>query len=550
MRFADLNGSLIDVYQAVSQMTDESGQIYPYTIDTFLDRALGAEEQYGAYTINAHTDLGVTTESTTTIASAIARGVPVVSAKQMLTWLDGRNASALGFSIHWANDTLSFAISSGSGATGLTALVPRASGNGRFISTITRNGTDVPFEVTMVKGVEYASISALAGSYAANYVADTTAPTIAGRTPSPGATGVAVASPVTVRFSESMDASSISTSTIELRTSANVLVPATVSYDSFTFTARVTPASALLPESTYTVLVRGGVSDPRVKDAAGNALVADSSWSFSTLSLNCPCTVWPTTSVPIVLSDGDTGSVNLGVKFRSDMSGYITGVRFYKGPTNTGTHTGYLWSNAGQLLASATFTNESATGWQQVNFSSPVPIAANTLYVAAYHAPVGGYAVDLNYFTGVSVDNGVLHAPDNVAVAGNGVYAYGSSGQFPSQAFNASNYWVDVVFNSSGSITDTIAPTVVITAPTNASSYATGSPSLVLSGSATDNLGVTQVTWTNDRGGSGTAAGTSAWTVGSVALQSGTNILTVTARDLAGNSASDVLDVSLHTSRT
>ena len=117
MRFADLDGTLIDVYQAASQMTDESGQEYPFTVDTLLDRALGDTEQYGVYTINAHTDVGIIAESTNTINSAKARGVPVVSAKQMLTWLDGRNASSFG-SISYSTTTnnLTFTVSQASGA--------------------------------------------------------------------------------------------------------------------------------------------------------------------------------------------------------------------------------------------------------------------------------------------------------------------------------------------------------------------------------------------------------------------------------------------------
>ena len=59
MRFADLDGSLIDVYQVVTQMTDESAQSYPFTPDTLLDRAIGDDEQYGVYTVNAHTDVGI-----------------------------------------------------------------------------------------------------------------------------------------------------------------------------------------------------------------------------------------------------------------------------------------------------------------------------------------------------------------------------------------------------------------------------------------------------------------------------------------------------------
>ena len=56
MRFADLDGTMIDVYQATTQMTDESGQTYPFTIDTLLDRALGSTGYYGAFTANIHTD--------------------------------------------------------------------------------------------------------------------------------------------------------------------------------------------------------------------------------------------------------------------------------------------------------------------------------------------------------------------------------------------------------------------------------------------------------------------------------------------------------------
>ena len=63
------------------------------------------------------------------------------------------------------------------------------------------------------------------------------------------------------------------------------------------------------------------------------------------------------------------------------MNGYITGIRFYKGSGNTGTHVGHLWTSTGTLLATATFSNETASGWQQVNFATPVAITAGTTYV-------------------------------------------------------------------------------------------------------------------------------------------------------------------------
>ena len=91
---------------------------------------------------------------------------------------------------------------------------------------------------------------------------------------------------------------------------------------------------------------------------------------------------------------------------------------------------------------------------------------------------------------------------------------------------------------------DTIAPTVTITSPTAASTYTTTSLSITLAGTATDNVGVTQVTWANNRGGSGTASGTTSWTAAGIALQPGSNSITITSRDAAGNSGTDTLTVN------
>src|SRR4029450_483759 len=102
-----------------------------------------------------------------------------------------------------------------------------------------------------------------------------------------------------------------------------------------------------------------------------------------------PCSGCSGSSTPANPSINDPNAVELGVKFTSDVSGFITGIRFYKGAGNTGTHVGSLWTSGGQQLPTATFSNESASGWQQVDFASPVPVAANTVYVASYHAPDG-----------------------------------------------------------------------------------------------------------------------------------------------------------------
>jgi hypothetical protein len=159
-------------------------------------------------------------------------------------------------------------------------------------------------------------------------------------------------------------------------------------------------------------------------------------------------TIWNTSAVPAVPADPDTGAVELGVRFRSDVNGTITGIRFYKGSTNTGTHTGSLWSNTGTLLATATFSGETASGWQQVLFATPVSVAANTVYVASYHTAVGHYAADANYFATAGVDNVPLHALADGVSGANGVYVYGTGGTFPSNTFQSTNYWVDVVLNT------------------------------------------------------------------------------------------------------
>jgi hypothetical protein len=150
-------------------------------------------------------------------------------------------------------------------------------------------------------------------------------------------------------------------------------------------------------------------------------------------------------ATPATLDSGDPSSVEVGVKFTSETYGAVTGIRFYKATTNTGTHVGSLWSASGKLLASATFTSETNSGWQQVNFSSPVTITPNTTYVAAYLAPKGHYSITSSAFASSEVSNPPLHALATTA-SPDGVYTYTGVGAFPSSTFNASNYWVDAIF--------------------------------------------------------------------------------------------------------
>ena len=441
MRFATTSGSLVDVYQATTQMTDESDQTFPFTIDTLLDNALGPLGYYGAFTVNAHTDATSSPVRDAVVASALTRGVPVVSAKQLLTWLDGRSGSTFS-NVTGTATTLDFTIGAAPGATGLHAMVPI--GPGQTITSLSRNGSPADYVVGTVKGVQYAFVVATAGSYQVTFAADTTPPTVSTTSPTSGATGVATTTAVTVTFSEAVAPATVTTSTLQLRDPSNALVATAVSYNAATRTASLTPSAALQANAGYTVTVVGGANG--VKDLAGNPLAQDVSWLFSTGGgLSCPCSVFPITAVPAnPAATDDPNAVELGMKFQASVNGSIIGIRFYKGATNTGIHVGRLWTSTGILLASVTFINETSSGWQQATLSTPIQIQANTTYVVSYHTATGNYAYNAPYFT-AGVVNGPLTALADGAAGGNGVYLYGPGG-FPNQTWQASNYWVDVVF--------------------------------------------------------------------------------------------------------
>ena len=173
---------------------------------------------------------------------------------------------------------------------------------------------------------------------------------------------------VTATFSEALTASTVNANTVLLRDPAGATVPAAVTYDAAGQTATLDPTAALAASTTYTATVKGGTAG--VKDLAGNALAADDSWTFTTRAASqfgCPCSIWGSAATPARPAETtDSNAVEVGTRFRAEADGLITGIRFYKGATNTGTHVGHLWTNTGQLLATATFTNETATGWQQV----------------------------------------------------------------------------------------------------------------------------------------------------------------------------------------
>ncbi len=198
--------------------------------------------------------------------------------------------------------------------------------------------------------------------------------------------------------------------------------------------------TGLTPGISYTFTVTAS-------NGAGSGAPSEHSGAVTPTAPTGPDTIFGS-ATPATVDSGDSSSVELGVKFSSEVAGSVTGIRFYKASTNTGTHVGSLWSSSGALLASATFTGETASGWQQVSFSTPVAITAGTTYVAAYFAPSGHYSDTSAAFTTVGVSNPPLTALANTT-SPNGVYTYSSTSAFPSSSYNATNYWVDVDFEPS-----------------------------------------------------------------------------------------------------
>ncbi len=198
--------------------------------------------------------------------------------------------------------------------------------------------------------------------------------------------------------------------------------------------------TGLAANTTYRYSVRARDS---WGDLGPSSLVAE-----VTTGTDAPCTacsLWTLDNGPDSI-DATTTPAEYGLKFVSDVAGTVTKVRFYKGMTDSAAHVGHLWAADGTLLGTTvTSSGENAWGWQELAFTTPVAIAANTTYVVSYYAPTGYPAASYRYFQSTGIDSPPLHAPSSPDAGGNGVRLLGSSG-FPTSAYYDANFWVDVVF--------------------------------------------------------------------------------------------------------
>ncbi|MER5487217.1 DUF4082 domain-containing protein [Streptomyces sp. NPDC002812] len=315
--------------------------------------------------------------------------------------------------------------------------------------TALKSGTDGGNGVYRYSGTGgFPSTAASGSNYWVDAVLDTatastTPPTVTSTTPQSAATGTSITTTVKATFNSAVDADTL---VFTVKGPGGVTVPGSKVLD-ISNSATFTPSSELALGTTYTASVQ-------VADLWGNAMAAPVTWTFTTSTsppaVNCPCTLWGPNATPTTANVGDdTNSVELGTRFQSTVAGYVTGVTFYKGPGNTGTHTGSLWSANGTLLATGTFGSETVSGWQQLHFATPVAITANTEYVASYHAPNGKYSVDGGYFSAAHRSYPLVAPADGGgAGTGNGLYKYGAGTVFPNNTFGSVNYWVGPVFTT------------------------------------------------------------------------------------------------------
>ena len=201
-----------------------------------------------------------------------------------------------------------------------------------------------------------------------------------------------------------------------------------------------------------------------------------------------------TTQAPAGISYNDGVSYELGTRFYSDVAGQIAAIRFWKSSSESGTHVGHIWNSKGTLLATVTFANETASGWQQQSLGTPLTVTANTEYLVSVNTGKN-YYVATNSGLASQINNKNLHSE----VGSNG--RYGAAAQYPTSSYQNSNYFRDIVFvPSSGAPAATVSLSLT---PSTSTVAAGGTVQFSATVSGTSN---TAVTW-SVTGGSISPAG-------------------------------------------
>jgi len=142
----------------------------------------------------------------------------------------------------------------------------------------------------------------------------------------------------------------------------------------------------------------------------------------------------------------DTTPLNLGMRFQASVAGQVVGVRIWHRDVDDNDRIAYLWTNSGDLLASADF-EDGTIGWVEAIFSSPVDIDPDTTYMVSAYFPDGHFVR-----SGGGFDSAIVNYPLTGLADGfdgnNGTYVYDVAGTFPDNVFGSTNYWIDVIFQT------------------------------------------------------------------------------------------------------
>ncbi len=168
--------------------------------------------------------------------------------------------------------------------------------------------------------------------------------------------------------------------------------------------------------------------------------------SIGSMSVSRRATYSLFNTTPSNFATTDTAAYEMGTRFVATVPGDVVGLRYYRGPAvGSVTRILRLWEAAGTFLGSVTVTSTSGPGWIVGALATPITLTVGAEYVASYNkATEMDYASDSGFFaTAHTGPGGILTAPSG----GNGIFNSGTGpGNFPTETFNSTNYYADVIF--------------------------------------------------------------------------------------------------------
>jgi hypothetical protein len=210
-------------------------------------------------------------------------------------------------------------------------------------------------------------------------------------------------------------------------TTGGVTVPGTSAFVASSGAVAFTPLAPWDWSKTYAVSV-----------TANGAAMTGGTWSFTTMAKQDQVNLFGTTATPANANATTVTDIQVATRFRATAAGVVTSIRFYKGTSNTGTHTGFLWSSTGTRLAQVTFVNETASGWQTAVLTTPVRLTVGSEYRVGMYSTSNRYPVTTGGLASV-ITSGPL---STIATGGASIY----STSYPSTT-STNKYWVDVIFD-------------------------------------------------------------------------------------------------------